>query len=100
MTDRPIATTHHQARPRKSTLLAAAPALAETALDRRVRLLEQEPSAIKSGARSTQREAALERRVIELENELKGVRGNVEAVQKPVGSRVVRVPCHKTVMQA
>ena len=70
--------------------LAATPASAETAMERRVRLLEQEIQSLKSGQQPTQREAALEKRVIELENELKQVKGNVDTVKKTVGSRVVR----------
>ena len=70
-------------------VLTAMPAQAETAMERRVRVLEQELNAIKSGQKPTEREAALEKRVVELENELKNVKGNVDTVQKTVGSRVV-----------
>jgi hypothetical protein len=100
MTDNPISATRSLARLRKISVLAgtavtlavlaAAPAQAETAMERRVRLLEQELTAIKAGNQPTQREAALEKRVIELENELKGVKGNVDNVQKTVANRVVR----------
>ncbi|MGE5146533.1 MAG: hypothetical protein ACM3N5_07265, partial [Candidatus Eiseniibacteriota bacterium] len=81
MTSSPIKTAPRRSRALKASLLAgtvatlavltAMPAQAETAMERRVRVLEQELNAIKSGQKPTEREAALEKRVVELENELK-----------------------------